>query len=497
MGLIIRTAGAERTKAEIKRDYDYLLRLWNEIRETDAARRSRPALIYEEGDLIKRALRDLYTRDIEEVLVDGEEATRRPSDFMTHADAEPREERDALRRADRRCSAATRSRSSSTRCYSPVVQLRPAARSSSHHRGADRDRRQLRPLDPRAPQEETALKTNLEAADEVARQLRLRDLAGLIVVDFIDMAEQRNQRAVEKRLRDALKLDRARIQIGKISQFGLLELSRQRLRAEPARALEPGLPGTAPAPAWSARPRAARSRPCARSRPKASAARPARLRVELPTEVALYLLNHKRDGLSRLEDRYAMRVQIGVEPSLHSGQIGSTCSSAASARSRGPSRRRPPRPRSRRPPSPSGASVRNGRSARSGTSARNARSARNGRRHPSAPSASVPRPPRRPPPRARTRADGVAAAAVAAVGAGRRTASARPSRPRPSSARPKPRTTRRVRRTRARRGRTSPSAGPTRRSCRSRPSPSSRRPSTPRPRWPRPRPSPLSPHPPR
>ena len=230
MGLIIRTAGQERSKAEIKRDYEYLLRLWNEIRET-TLKSIAPKMIYEEGDLIKRAMRDLYTRDIEEVLVEGEEGYRSRQAPDDHADAEPGAAGEAVPARRRRCSSPTTSRTSSTRCTarpcscrsggSIVIHTTEALTAIDVNSGRSTRERHI---------DETAVKTNLEAADEVARQLRLRDLAGLIVIDFIDMAEGRHQRSVEKRLREALKADRARIQMGKISQFGLMELSRQRLR---------------------------------------------------------------------------------------------------------------------------------------------------------------------------------------------------------------------------------------------------------------------------
>ena len=230
MGLIIRTAGQERSKAEIKRDYEYLLRLWNEIRET-TLKSIAPKMIYEEGDLIKRAMRDLYTRDIEEVLVEGDEGYRSAKRLMTMLMpsrarlVKPYKDETPL-------FFAYKVEDQLDAMHSPTVQL-PAGGSIVIHTtealtaidvNSGRSTRE-RHID------ETAVKTNLEAADEVARQLRLRDLAGLIVIDFIDMAEGRHQRAVEKRLRDALKADRARIQMGKISQFGLMELSRQRLRS--------------------------------------------------------------------------------------------------------------------------------------------------------------------------------------------------------------------------------------------------------------------------
>ena len=230
MGLIIRTAGQERSKAEIKRDYEYLLRLWNEIRET-TLKCIAPKMIYEEGDLIKRAMRDLYTRDIEEVLVEGDEGYRSAKRLMTML-MPSRARLVKQYKEETPLFFEYKVEDQLDAMHSPTVQL-PAGGSIVIHTtealtaidvNSGRSTRE-RHID------ETAVKTNLEAADEVARQLRLRDLAGLIVIDFIDMGEARHQRAVEKRLRDALKADRARIQMGKISQFGLMELSRQRLRA--------------------------------------------------------------------------------------------------------------------------------------------------------------------------------------------------------------------------------------------------------------------------
>ncbi|MFQ5348647.1 MAG: ribonuclease E/G, partial [Rhodothalassiaceae bacterium] len=229
MGCIIRTAGLNRTKAEIKRDFDYLLRLWDEIRDR-TLHSVAPALIHEEANLIRRSIRDLYSRDIDEVLVEGEEGYRTAKEFMklltpSHA-----------KRVKHYKGAVPlfyryKVESQLEAMYSPVVQLpsggylvidpTEALVSIDVNSGRSTKEHNI---------EETALKTNLEAADEIARQLRLRDLAGLIVIDFIDMEERGNNRKVEKRLKEALRLDRARIQVGRISSFGLLEMSRQRLR---------------------------------------------------------------------------------------------------------------------------------------------------------------------------------------------------------------------------------------------------------------------------
>src|SRR6266852_1384342 len=230
MGLIIRTAGANRTKLEIKRDYEYLLRLWDTVREL-TLKSNAPALVYEEGSLIKRAIRDLYSKDISEIIVDGEAGYRDAKDFMrmlmpSHAkNVKPYKEALPLFQS-------FHVEAQLDAMFSPVVNLKSGGYIVINQTEA------LVSIDVNSGKatrehsiEETATKTYLEAADEIGRQLRLRDLAGLIVVDFIDMEDQKNDRNVEKRLHNAVRGDRARIQIGKISQFGLLEMSRQRLRA--------------------------------------------------------------------------------------------------------------------------------------------------------------------------------------------------------------------------------------------------------------------------
>ncbi|HWT30027.1 MAG TPA: ribonuclease E/G, partial [Propylenella sp.] len=229
MGVILRTAGASRTRAEIKRDFEYLMRLWESVRELTLSS-SAPALVYEEGSLIKRAIRDLYNKDIDEVLVAGDEAYREAKDFMrmlmpSHAKAvKPYKDPQPLfarfgveQQLDAMFSNHVTLRSGGYLVINPTEALVSidvnSGRSTREHNIED-----------------TALRTNLEAAEEIARQLRLRDLAGLIVIDFIDMEEKRNNRAVEKRLKESLKNDRARIQVGHISPFGLMEMSRQRIR---------------------------------------------------------------------------------------------------------------------------------------------------------------------------------------------------------------------------------------------------------------------------
>jgi ribonuclease E len=228
-GLIIRTAGSQRTKTEIKRDYEYLQRQWEQIREL-TLKSIAPAPIYEEGDLIHRTIRDLYNRDIDEVLVEGEAGYRRAKDFMKMI--MPSHAKNVKHYADPMpIFAKYKVEGYLADMFNPVVQLRSGGYIVI---GVTEALVAIDVNSGRATKEgsieETATKTNLEAAEEVARQLRLRDLAGLIVIDFIDMDERRNNVAVEKRLKDKLKTDRARIQVGRISTFGLMEMSRQRLR---------------------------------------------------------------------------------------------------------------------------------------------------------------------------------------------------------------------------------------------------------------------------
>ncbi|WP_439542245.1 Rne/Rng family ribonuclease [Hyphomicrobium sp.] len=230
MGLIIRTAGASRTKQEIKRDFEYLLRLWESVRDL-TLESTAPSLVYEEGNLIKRSIRDLYNKDVDEIVVAGDHAHKDAKDFMrmlmpshaknviSHADAEPLFTKYGI---ERQLNAM----------FNPYVTLKSGGYLVINQTEA------LVAIDVNSGKstrefsiEETALNTNLEASDEIARQLKLRDLAGLVVIDYIDMEEKRNNRAVERRLKDALRFDRARIQLGRISHFGLMEMSRQRLRS--------------------------------------------------------------------------------------------------------------------------------------------------------------------------------------------------------------------------------------------------------------------------
>ncbi|TIX07480.1 MAG: ribonuclease E/G, partial [Mesorhizobium sp.] len=230
MGVILRTAGESRTKAEIKRDYEYLMRLWENVRNL-TLQSTAPALVYEEGSLIKRSVRDLYNKDIDEILVSGEDGYREAKDFMrmlmpSHAkvvqpyrDTTPIFVRNGIEaQLDRMLQPQVTLKSGGY----IIINQTEALVSIDVNSGRSTKEHSI---------EDTALHTNLEAAEEVARQLRLRDLAGLIVIDFIDMEENRNNRSVEKRLKDHLKNDRARIQVGRISHFGLMEMSRQRIRA--------------------------------------------------------------------------------------------------------------------------------------------------------------------------------------------------------------------------------------------------------------------------
>jgi ribonuclease E len=313
-GLIIRTAGAQRTKAEIKRDYEYLQRLWEQIREL-TLKSIAPAKIYEEGDLIKRSIRDLYGKDIDEVLVEGEAGYRTAKDFMkmimpSHAKnvklyAEPMP-----------LFARYQVESYLAGMFNPTVQLRSggyivigiteALVSIDVNSGRATKKGSI---------EETALETNLEAAEEIARQLRLRDLAGLIVIDFIDMEERKNNAAVEKRFKDRLKTDRARIQVGRISGFGLLEMSRQRLR--------PGM-------------LEATTQPCAHCHgtglvrsddslgltilrqieEEGTRKRSREVLVKAPVAIVNFLMNQKREHIAQIEARYGMSVRVEADPFL-------------------------------------------------------------------------------------------------------------------------------------------------------------------------------------
>jgi ribonuclease E len=317
MGIILRTAGAARTKPEIKRDFEYLIRMWETVRDMTLKSQA-PTLVYEEGSLIKRSLRDLYNKEIDEILVAGESGYQEARDFMKmlmpsnvravkqYRDGQPLFSRMGVE-------------SQLDAMFSPTVQLRSGGYVVINQTEA------LVSIDVNSGRstrehhiEDTALKTNLEAAEEVARQLRLRDLAGLIVIDFIDMDEKRNNRAVERKLSDCLRQDRARIQVGRISHFGLLEMSRQRIRAS---VLESS---TEPCPhcGGSGHVRSVSSVALQLLRGLEEILMKGathNLVVRTRTDVALYVLNHKRGHLRDLENSFKVSLAVIADPSV-SGQ---------------------------------------------------------------------------------------------------------------------------------------------------------------------------------
>ncbi|MEP4246332.1 Rne/Rng family ribonuclease [Tateyamaria sp.] len=313
-GLIVRTAGSQRTKAEIKRDYEYLQRLWEQIREL-TLKSIAPAKIYEEGDLIKRSIRDLYNRDIDEVFVEGERGYRTAKDFMkmimpSHA------KNVKLYSESLPLFARYQVETYLGGMFNPTVQLKSggyivigiteALVAIDVNSGRSTKEGSI---------EDTALKTNLEAAEEVARQLRLRDLAGLIVIDFIDMDERKNNTAVEKRMKDKLKTDRARIQVGRISGFGLMEMSRQRLR--------PGMieATTQPCSACHGTGLIRSDDNLALSilrqiEEEGTRRRSREVLVKCPVGIANFLMNQKREHIAQIEARYGLSVRIEGEPHL-------------------------------------------------------------------------------------------------------------------------------------------------------------------------------------
>ncbi len=313
-GLIIRTAGAKRTKPEITRDYEYLMRLWEQIREL-TLKSMAPAAIYEEGNLIKRSIRDLFSREIDEILVEGEAGYQTAKDFMRMI--MPSHAKQVIRYDDPTpLFARYQVESYLGGMFNPTVQLKSGGYIVIGITEA------LVAVDVNSGRatkegsiEDTALKTNLEAAEEVARQLRLRDLAGLIVIDFIDMDERRNNLAVEKRLKDKLKTDRARIQIGRISGFGLMEMSRQRLR--------PGMLEST-------------TQPCAHCHgtglirsddslglqvlraleEEGTRKRSKEVVLRAPIGIVNFLINQKREHIALIEARSGMSVRIECDPSM-------------------------------------------------------------------------------------------------------------------------------------------------------------------------------------
>jgi len=314
MGLIVRTAGASRTKAEIKRDYEYLLRLWENIREV-TLRSIAPALIYEEEDLVKRAVRDMFDKDYDGIIVEGEEGYKEARDFMRMIMPSQVKKVQSYKGA-LPLFVAHKVEDQLDQIHSPVVPLRSGGYLVINQTEA------LVAIDVNSGKstrergiEATALKTNLEAAEEAARQLRLRDLAGLIVIDFIDMDESKNNRAVEKRLKDALAGDRARLQMGKISPFGLMEISRQRRRTG---VLE-GTTHVCPSCQGMGRIRSTESSALAALRSiEIEMARDGGGEVVLraPNAVALYILNEKRAYLTRLEQAQGLHVTVATDDAL-------------------------------------------------------------------------------------------------------------------------------------------------------------------------------------
>ena len=318
MGVILRTAGASRTKTEVKRDFEYLLRLWETVRDL-TLKSTAPKLVYEEGSLAKRSIRDLYSKDIDEIVVAGDDGYKECRDFMRmlmpshvkhvklYKDSQPIFTRYGIE-------------SQLDAMFSPVVQLRSGGYIVINQAEA------LVAIDVNSGRatrehhiEDTALKTNGEAAEEIARQLRLRDLAGLIVIDFIDMDEMRNNRTVERRLKEALKYDRARIQVGRISHFGLLEMSRQRIRSS---VLESSTE-KCPVCGGSGHVRSVSSvslqllRALEEMLIKGATHN---LIVRTRSEVALYVLNHKRAHLRALEERFRIAITISADATV-TGQL--------------------------------------------------------------------------------------------------------------------------------------------------------------------------------
>jgi len=316
MAVILRTAGSERSKVEVKRDYEYLFRLWGEIRELTLASTA-PALVHEEGNLIKRTIRDLYSKEIDEILVEGDGGYKIAKDFMrtlipSHAKKVKKYSEDGHPLMQR-----FQAESQLDAIHSPTVQLKSGGYIVIHQTEA------LVAIDVNSGRatrerhiEETALKTNSEAADEIARQLRLRDLAGLIVIDFIDMDENRNNHSVERRFKDALRQDRARIQIGRISPFGLLEMSRQRLRASLIEITGDPCPhcngtGFIQSTDWTA------LQVLRAIEEEGLRKRAVEIEVAVSPEVAIYLLNQKRQVLTEIEASYEMRILMRPDSEIY------------------------------------------------------------------------------------------------------------------------------------------------------------------------------------
>ncbi|WP_448192018.1 Rne/Rng family ribonuclease [Azospirillum sp. sgz301742] len=315
MAVILRTAGLERSKPEIKRDLEYLLRLWDDIREQTLSSTA-PALIYEEANLIKRSIRDIYSNDIDEIWVEGDAGYRTAKDFMRMLMPSHAKRVQPYREEEIPLFHRYQVEPQIDAIHTPVVHLKSggyivinpteALVAIDVNSGKSTRERNI---------EETAYKTNLEAADEVARQLRLRDLAGLIVIDFIDMEDAKNNASVERRVKEAMKNDRARIQLGRISPFGLLELSRQRLRPS---LLEtnfercPHCTGTGVVRSVES----ASLHVLRHIEEEGIRKRSAEITVSVPTSIALYILNQKRTDLARIETKYGFRVLVLADDTL-------------------------------------------------------------------------------------------------------------------------------------------------------------------------------------
>ncbi|MEM8921579.1 MAG: Rne/Rng family ribonuclease, partial [Pseudomonadota bacterium] len=319
MGLIVRTAGAKRTKTEIERDYEYLIRLWSTIRETTLESIA-PCLIHEEGHLVLRAVRDLYDKDVENIHVQGDKAYKEAKSFVemlmpSHAKKVVKHEAGAP------LFVAHGVEPQLDNIFSPTVQLPSGGYLVINQTEA------LVAIDVNSGKatrerniETTATKTNLEAAAEAARQMRLRDLAGLIVIDFIDMEESKNNRAVEKKMKECLAIDRARVQTGRISQFGLFEISRQRRRAgvlelssEPCKTCD----GTGRTRSIGS----AALQLLRATEARASDDRVDTVTVEAPSEVALYILNEKRGAVASIEETFGVSIRIEARDELKPGDF--------------------------------------------------------------------------------------------------------------------------------------------------------------------------------
>ena len=322
MGLIVRTAGAQRTLTEIRRDFTYLTRLWEEVREKTVSSTA-PTLVYEEGNLIRRCIRDLYSKEFDQVVIDGADSYKEAKNYMkllmpSHARKVKQHAGDAPLFKEHGVEDKLAA------MFNPVVVLpsggylviNPTEALVSIDVNSGKSTREQ-------SVEKTALATNLEAAVEVARQARLRDLAGLLVIDFIDMDENRNNRAVERKMKEALKADRARIQVGRISSFGLMEMSRQRMRAG---VLE-GSSETCAHCNGSGMVRSVESRALHVLRQideNAGKFSEGELTVHLPQDVAIYLLNNKRAQLHEIESRTGLSIAVEIDTELNAMEMSIT-----------------------------------------------------------------------------------------------------------------------------------------------------------------------------